>query len=84
MVKTIRIYKVLAKELNLLEAQDHYSFSYQASFGGDLQTTLHFIGIVNGSPIQILMDVAVHIILYKQWKPITCTWWLNPFLFFLW
>ncbi|OIT03531.1 hypothetical protein A4A49_57573, partial [Nicotiana attenuata] len=47
---------ILAEELQCLEVQEHSAISYHALAGGNSSSTLRFLGHVNGSPIQVLVD----------------------------
>ncbi|OIS95615.1 hypothetical protein A4A49_58539, partial [Nicotiana attenuata] len=47
---------LLAEELQVLEVQEQSSISYHALAGGNSSSTLRFLGNVNGSPVQVLLD----------------------------
>lgn len=46
----------LAEDILCLEVQEHSAISYHALAGGHFSSTLRFLGHVNGSPVQVLVD----------------------------
>ncbi|KAH0730232.1 hypothetical protein KY289_001420 [Solanum tuberosum] len=47
---------LLAEELQVLEVQEQSAISYHALAGGHSSSILRFLGHINGSPVQVLLD----------------------------
>ncbi|XP_070001858.1 uncharacterized protein [Nicotiana sylvestris] len=51
--------EILAEELQNLEAMHHSAISYHAMAGGTTTSTLRFIGYIQNSPVQVMLDNGI-------------------------